>query len=49
MSAMLTHVVILNDFAYVNGGASQVALSSAQGLVSGGVDVTLFCCCGAGR
>ena len=43
---MLNHVVILNDFAYVNGGASQVALSSAQGLASGGVDVTLFAAVG---
>ena len=39
---MLKNVVILNDFAYVNGGASQVALSSAQGLASDGVGVTLF-------
>jgi hypothetical protein len=46
MSATPNHVVILNDFAYVNGGASQVALSSAQGLASAGVNVTLFAAVG---
>jgi glycosyltransferase involved in cell wall biosynthesis len=38
----LRHVVIVNDFAYVNGGAGQVALSSALGLASRGIDVTVF-------
>lgn len=36
------HVVIVNDFAYVNGGAGQVALSSALGLAQRGRDVTVF-------
>ncbi len=35
-------VVIVNDFAYVNGGAAQVALASAEGLVARGVNVVLF-------
>ena len=38
----MTRIIILNDFAYVNGGASQVALSSALGLAQAGYDVTLF-------
>lgn len=36
------HVVILNDYAEANGGSSVVALSSARGLASRGVPVTLF-------
>ena len=36
------HVVILNDFAHVNGGAGQVALSSARGLAERGMEVTVF-------
>lgn len=35
-------IVIVNDFAYVNGGASQVALSSAVALSRRGLKVTLF-------
>ncbi len=38
----MTRIIILNDFAYVNGGASQVALSSALGLAQADYDVTLF-------
>jgi glycosyltransferase involved in cell wall biosynthesis len=36
------HVVIVNDFAYINGGASKVAIDSALGLGKAGVDVTFF-------
>jgi glycosyltransferase involved in cell wall biosynthesis len=35
-------VVVINDFAYANGGASQVALSSAMGLAKDGYDVRLL-------
>ncbi len=35
-------VVVVNDFGHVNGGASQVALSSALGLAEAGYDVRLF-------
>lgn len=36
------NVVIVNDFAYVDGGASQIALGSAKGLARRGHCVTLF-------
>jgi glycosyltransferase involved in cell wall biosynthesis len=36
------HIIIVNDFAYVDGGASQVALLSAKGLAEKGLNVTLF-------
>lgn len=36
------NVVIVNDYAFVNGGAGKVALSSALGLASLGHNVTLF-------
>lgn len=36
------NVVIVNDFAFVNGGAGQVALSSAKGLAQRGHKVTVF-------
>jgi glycosyltransferase involved in cell wall biosynthesis len=35
-------VIIVNDYAWVNGGASKVALGSAQGLLAAGVDVEVF-------
>ncbi len=35
-------IIIVNDFAYVNGGASQVALSSALTLSERDFDITLF-------
>jgi len=38
----LTQVIIANDFAHVNGGAAQVAVSSAIGLSECGYDVTFF-------
>jgi glycosyltransferase involved in cell wall biosynthesis len=36
------HVVILNDFAYVNGGAGQVAIAEALALGEAGCTVTFF-------
>ena len=36
------NVVVVNDFAFVNGGAAQVALSSARGLAERGHRVTVF-------
>jgi glycosyltransferase involved in cell wall biosynthesis len=38
----LVHVIVANDFAHVNGGAAQVALSSAVGLADRGHPVTFF-------
>jgi len=40
------HIVVVNDFGYVNGGASQVALTSARALARRGFRVTLFCAVG---
>lgn len=39
---MLNSIVIVNDFAHINGGAGQVALTSAIRLANEGYDVTLF-------
>jgi glycosyltransferase involved in cell wall biosynthesis len=36
------HVIVANDFAHVNGGAAQVAISSAVGLAERGYRVTFF-------
>src|SRR4051812_1592056 len=36
------NLVIINDFAHVNGGASHVALASARALQSRGVRVSVF-------
>lgn len=38
----MVNVVIINDFAYVDGGASQIALGSAKALARRGHSVTLF-------
>lgn len=35
-------VIILNDFAYVNGGSAKIALDTAIGLAKNNIDVTLF-------
>lgn len=35
-------VIILNDFAYVNGGSAKIALDTALGLAKNNIDVTLF-------
>lgn len=43
---MNMHVVIVNDFAHVEGGASHVALLGAIGLASRGHDVTLLAAVG---
>ncbi len=40
------HVVIVSDFAAVNGGAAKVAIDSARGLAEAGVDVTFACAVG---
>jgi glycosyltransferase involved in cell wall biosynthesis len=42
MKPSIADVVIVNDFAYVNGGSSQVALSSGAALARSGVRVTMF-------
>lgn len=39
---MIKNVIIINDFAHVNGGAGQVALSSAVGLARSGYRVLVF-------
>src|SRR5262245_31426272 len=39
---MTLTVLVVNDFAHVNGGAAQVALSSAQGLAERGYRVILL-------
>ena len=36
------HIIVVNDFAHVNGGASKVALTSALALDKAGYSVTLF-------
>ncbi len=41
-----SHIIIVNDFAYINGGASQVALSSAIALARNGYRVSLFAAVG---
>ena len=40
------NVVVLNDFAYVDGGASKIALGSAKALAGRGHQVTLFAAVG---
>ncbi len=40
------HVIILNDFAHVNGGASQVAVTEAVALARAGMPVTFFAAVG---
>ena len=35
-------VIILNDFAYVNGGSAKIAIDTAIGLAKNNIDVTLF-------
>ncbi|PZO04357.1 MAG: glycosyl transferase family 1 [Hyphomicrobiales bacterium] len=39
-------VVIVSDFASVNGGAAKVAIESARGLAEAGVDIVLACAIG---
>jgi glycosyltransferase involved in cell wall biosynthesis len=40
------NIVVVNDFAYVNGGAAKIALGSAQALAQRGHSVTLFAAVG---
>jgi len=40
------HIIVANDYAYVNGGAGQVALSSAVGLADRGHKVSVFAAVG---
>ncbi|MGL4975092.1 MAG: glycosyl transferase family 1, partial [Bosea sp. (in: a-proteobacteria)] len=40
------HVVIVSDFAAVNGGAAKVAIDSARGLAEAGTKVTFACAVG---
>jgi len=42
------HIVIVNDFAHVNGGAGQVALGSALALAERGYEVSVFSAVGPG-
>lgn len=39
---MIRNIIIINDFAHINGGAGKVAISSAVGLSRLGYNVTLF-------
>jgi len=40
------HIIIVNDFAFVNGGASQIALAGARGLAERGHRITFFAAVG---
>ena len=40
------HVLIVNDFAYINGGQAKVAIDSAHLLADRGITVTFFAACG---
>ncbi len=40
----MNNVIILNDFAHINGGAARVAISSALGLADAGRHVVFFSC-----
>jgi glycosyltransferase involved in cell wall biosynthesis len=42
IDSMLKNILVINDFSHVNGGAAQVALSSATGLAQRGLQVTFF-------
>lgn len=42
MSSPLDSVVILNDYCYVNGGASRIAIDEATALAASGLRVTFF-------
>lgn len=46
MTGRKPHLVIVNDFAYINGGTAMVALSSATALAQRGYPVTLFAAVG---
>lgn len=40
------HVIVLNDYAFINGGASQVAITSSIALAKAGVKVSFFAAVG---
>lgn len=40
---MIKNVVVINDFAYINGGAGKVAIMSALALADQGINVFFFC------
>lgn len=40
---MIRNVVVINDFAYINGGAGKVAIMSALALADQGINVFFFC------
>jgi len=42
----VNHVIVVYDFAYVNGGQARVAIESAVGLALEGLQVTYFAACG---
>lgn len=42
----LKHVLIVNDFAYINGGQAKVAIETARLLAQAGIGVTFFAGCG---
>jgi hypothetical protein len=37
------HIVVVSDFAHVNGGAAQVAIGSARALAAAGTRVSFAC------
>lgn len=39
---MIKNVVVINDFAYINGGAGKVAIMSALALADQGINDFLF-------
>ena len=43
---MLKNIIIVNDFAYINGGAAKVAIESALGLAKQGYNVIFFAAVG---
>jgi glycosyltransferase involved in cell wall biosynthesis len=43
---MNSHIVIVNDYGFINGGAGKIAIFTATGLASQGEDVTFFCSVG---
>lgn len=43
---MLKNIIIINDYAFINGGAGKVAITSACSLALKGYNVTLLCAVG---
>ena len=40
---MVKNVIVVNDYAYINGGAGKVAIMSAIALANAGINVYFFC------